>query len=333
VAVAGPVEDDLLLKRAELRHRVGSQRVPAVGDRPLQQLVRIRLLGERAPPVDVAADPRRVVKSAENIDGLPRAGPEQRVIAPKQEPIGACVTGILKHGLEGEHIPVDVVEQRQRRHSFSNTIEAVEVLGPTLTLRYASDADARSLLRLGADPEVTKFFSWGPYRQIEEPLAYIGGLAGERERGERLDFVIVDPDLGPLGVTGISELNRRDRRAVVGTWLGRAHWGSGANAESKALIAQLAFNVLGIERLAAYSDLANPRSQAALTRLGFAREGVLRRWHRHGEQVHDVIVYSWLKEEWERSSLSATAVEVRGDPPPRFVCGSGRSFSSAAAPS
>ncbi len=91
-------------------------------------------------------------------------------------------------------------------------------------------------------------------------------------------------------MTGLSELSRRDRRAVVGTWLGRAHWGSGANAESKALIAHLAFERLGLERLGAYADLDNPRSQAALARLGFMREGVLRRWHRHGERVHDVIV-------------------------------------------
>lgn len=210
----------------------------------------------------------------------------------------------------------------------------MEVLGPTLTLRYASAADARSLFGLGADPEVTKFFSWGPYRKIEEPLAYIAGLTGERERGERLDFLIIENRRGPIGVTGISELNHRDRRAVVGTWLGRAHWGTGANAESKALIAHLAFNVLGIERLAAYSDLENPRSQAALTRLGFKREGVLRRWHRHGDQVHDVIVFSWLKEEWQRSPLVATPVEVSGEPPPKFLCNRdvGRPVSSAAAP-
>jgi [ribosomal protein S5]-alanine N-acetyltransferase len=206
----------------------------------------------------------------------------------------------------------------------------VEVLGPTLTLRYASAADARSLFLLGADPEVTKFFSWGPYTEIDEPLAYIGGLAGERERGDRLDFLIVSRDGLPLGVTGLSEVSRRDRRAVVGTWLGRAHWGSGANAESKALIAHLAFNVLGVERLAAYSDLDNPRSQAALTRLGFQREGVLRRWHRHGEQVHDVIVYSWLMEEWRRSPLAERPVEVRGDPPPAFVCAATGGVSAAA---
>ena len=208
----------------------------------------------------------------------------------------------------------------------------MEVIGPTLKLRYAGPDDAPALLALGADAEVTRFFSWGPYTGIEEPLAYIGGLAGERDRGERLDFLIVHEQHGPIGVTGIAELSRRDRRAVVGTWLGREHWGTGANAGSKALIAHLAFVILGLERLGAYTDLENPRSQAALQRIGFRREGTLRRWHRHGDSVHDVLVYSWLRDEWERSDLSLTQVEVRGEPPRAFVCRGGR-LSSAAAPS
>lgn len=206
----------------------------------------------------------------------------------------------------------------------------MEVVGPTVSLRYATRADAPALFALGADPMVTRFFSWGPYTAIDQPERYIERVAEERARGERLEFLIVDPARGPLGVTGLSEFNRRDRRAVVGTWLGRAHWGSGANADSKALIAHLAFAVLGLERLGAYADLDNPRSQAALTRLGLEREGVLRRWHRHGDRAHDVIVYSWLKEEWQRSELAATRVELRGDPPPAFVC---QALSSAAAPS
>ncbi len=199
------------------------------------------------------------------------------------------------------------------------------VRGHSLGLRYATAADAEVLLRLGSDAEVTRFFSWGPYRSIDEPLAYIEGLAGERERGERLDFLIVDDRDEPVGVTGLTEYSRRDRRAVVGTWLGREYWGSGVNRASKALIAHLAFIVLGLERLGAYADLENPRSQAALEALGFVSEGRLRRWHRHGDQVHDVLVYSWLKDEWERSPLSAPDVAVHGEPPP--------AFSFAAAPS
>ena len=58
-----------------------------------------------------------------------------------------------------------------------------------------------------------------------------------------------------VGVTGLTEYSRRDRRAVVGTWLGREYWGTGVNRESKALIAHLGFEVIGLERLGAYADL------------------------------------------------------------------------------
>jgi [ribosomal protein S5]-alanine N-acetyltransferase len=195
----------------------------------------------------------------------------------------------------------------------------VRIAGPSIALRYATAADAPSLLELGSDPEVTRFFSWGPYASIDEPLAYIAGLAGERERGERLDFVIVDRGDRPLGVIGLSELSRRDRRAIVGTWLGRAHWGTGVNSEAKGLVAHLGFALIGLERLGAYADLDNPRSQAALERLGFAREGRLRRWHRHGDRVHDVLVYSWLRDEWAASRLAALPLETTGGPPASFV--------------
>jgi [ribosomal protein S5]-alanine N-acetyltransferase len=196
----------------------------------------------------------------------------------------------------------------------------VEVAGPSLTLRYATASDAPALFELGSDPQVTRFFSWGPYRSASEPAAYVERLPAERERAERLEFVIAGGDGLPIGVTGLSELSRRDRRAVVGTWLGRCHWGTGANREAKALVARLAFGALGLERLGAYADLDNPRSQAALTRIGFVREGVLRRWHRHRDQIHDVILYSWLKEEWERSALAAVEVAVRGEVPAGWRC-------------
>ena len=84
--------------------------------------------------------------------------------------------------------------------------------------------------------------------------------------------------------------------------------------------------MLGLERLGAYADVANGRSQAALSRLGFAREGVLRRWHRHGARYHDVVLFSLLRNEWERSPLA----EVTGRGPRRAARGDLR---PAAAPS
>jgi len=208
----------------------------------------------------------------------------------------------------------------------------MELYGPTLTLRYAAPEDAPALFELASDREVTRFFSWGPYVRLEEPVAYIVGLADRRERGEQLDLLIVHREDGPIGVVGLAELSRRDRRAVVGTWLGRRWWGTGANREVKALVAQLAFVHLGLDRLGAYADVENRRSQVALERLGFRREGLLRRWHRHGDVAHDVHVYGLLHEEWEASALAEVPCELRGEPPAAFVV-AGERLSRDAAPS
>ena len=197
----------------------------------------------------------------------------------------------------------------------------VELHGPTLILRYATPGDASELLELGSDAVVTRFFSWGPYVQIAEPLAYIDALAGQRERGEQLDLLIVHRVDGPIGVVGLSELARRDRRAVVGTWLGRRWWGTGANREVKALVARLAFEHLGIERLGAYADVENERSQAALERIGFVREGVLRDFHRHGSRVRDVVVFGLLRSDWETSPLIDVPCSLEGAPPAAFLLG------------
>src|SRR3954447_612659 len=174
----------------------------------------------------------------------------------------------------------------------------VRLTGPTLTLRYAQAADAAALFALASDPEVTRWFSWGPYGSPDEPLACIERLRAERQSGERLDLLVEHREHGPVGVTGLSELSRRDRRAMVGTWLGREHWGTGANAESKGLRLHLPFAVCGLERVGAYSTPKNARWPRALERLGFRHEGVLRGWHRHGDVHHDVNVFGLLRAEW-----------------------------------
>jgi ribosomal-protein-alanine N-acetyltransferase len=132
-------------------------------------------------------------------------------------------------------------------------------------------------------------------------------------------LVIVDQVDRAIGVTLLSELSRRDRRAVVGTWLGRAHWGTGANTEAKALICALAFGSLALERLGAYTDVRNARSQAALERVGFVREGVLRAFHRHDDVPHDLISYALLRSDWQAGELARVPVDVLGEPPAAFV--------------
>src|SRR4051794_20494137 len=141
----------------------------------------------------------------------------------------------------------------------------------------------------------------------------------QREGGERLEFVIADEDDRAVGITGLSEFSHRDRRAVIGTWLGREHWGSGANRESKALMLALAFEALGLIRVSALASPQNVRSIAALQRLGFVHEGVLRGWHVHRGVPQDVVLMRMMRDEWERTPLAEVPVAIEGEPPVAFA--------------
>jgi ribosomal-protein-alanine N-acetyltransferase len=181
--------------------------------------------------------------------------------------------------------------------------------GPRLSLRPPRPDDADALFDLGRDPDVVRFFSWGPYTERAEAAAFIARVVDERP----YEFLIVEnEDDRPIGLTGLTELSERDGRAVVGTWLGREHWGTGANAESKALILHFAFDALGLGRVSAYAHPENVRSLRALEKIGFAREGVLRGWHVHRGERRDVVILGLLREEWERSPLAAVGVRVVG---------------------
>jgi ribosomal-protein-alanine N-acetyltransferase len=191
----------------------------------------------------------------------------------------------------------------------------VRAAGSDLVLRYAQPTDAQALFALASDPAVTRWFSWGPYRSPDEPAAYIAAQAAEREAGIRLDFLVERERTvasRALGVIGLNELSRRDRRAMVGTWFGREHWGTGVNATAKTLLLHVAFEVCGLERVGAYSALDNPRSTRALEKAGFRHEGVLRAWHRHGDVPHDVNVFGLLRADWPGAPFDIT---VDGEPP------------------
>lgn len=198
--------------------------------------------------------------------------------------------------------------------------EELTVSGPRVTLRYPHAEDARRLFELASDPEVTRPFSWGPYTRQAQAADWIAATARSRGEGFALEFAIADAADEPVGVISLLELSRRDRRAVIGIWIGREYWGRGVGDEAQALLAQLGFGALRLERLSAWVDVNNRHSQRAFERLGFSNEGVLRSWQRHHDRPHDLISYSLLREEFKGSSMAATKARISGEAPDAWVC-------------
>jgi ribosomal-protein-serine acetyltransferase len=63
-----------------------------------------------------------------------------------------------------------------------------------------------------------------------------------------------------------------------------------------------AFLTLGLRRISLHTEVANKRSRALATRLGFTEEGTLRSAIAFGEDRRDDVVYGLLADEWRNST-------------------------------
>ncbi|GAB3563540.1 GNAT family N-acetyltransferase [Spelaeicoccus albus] len=125
--------------------------------------------------------------------------------------------------------------------------------------------------------------------------------------GTRLVFVArlaADSRLGTAGtVVGTSSLGDIDpvnERIHLGwTAYGPPWWSTAVNPAAKLLLLGYAFDH-GFGRVKIQTDNINPRSQAAIAKLGATKEGVLRRHTRRADgSFRDTVVFSILASEWD----------------------------------
>lgn len=73
--------------------------------------------------------------------------------------------------------------------------------------------------------------------------------------------------------------------------------GRGIGTESQRMLARYLFAHTRANRVEAYTDVTNGAEQAALTKAGFTREGVLRQCQWRDGRWHDQIMYSRLRDD------------------------------------
>jgi ribosomal-protein-alanine N-acetyltransferase len=103
-----------------------------------------------------------------------------------------------------------------------------------------------------------------------------------------------------IGSAGLYDWDREVGSAELGYDLDPVHWGQGIMTEALSAILSHAFDVMALNRVQVLVMPRNERSLRLVERLGFVREGVLRR-HGHDETgaLCDDVVLSLLREEWD----------------------------------
>lgn len=103
-----------------------------------------------------------------------------------------------------------------------------------------------------------------------------------------------------VGTTSFLNLSIMDALVEIGhTTYSPSVWGTLVNPACKLLLMGWAFETATINRVQLKTDIRNLRSQAAIERMGAAREGVLRMYQRRqDDSIRDTVIYSVLAQEW-----------------------------------
>jgi ribosomal-protein-alanine N-acetyltransferase len=163
-------------------------------------------------------------------------------------------------------------------------------------LRPWRDAHAAGAAAWGLDAVIVRW-TGVPANQTEAAaLAWAVRVEEGRRAGRMLALAITDAAAGV--VLGSCDIRRPDpddsSLGEVGYLLSERARGRGVATRAIGLLIDWSFRELGMERVQALVHPDNPPSAAVLDRLGFKREGLLRRYRAGDDGREDRVLYAVL---------------------------------------
>ncbi|WP_273845206.1 GNAT family N-acetyltransferase [Rubrobacter calidifluminis] len=163
-----------------------------------------------------------------------------------------------------------------------------------------------------ADEEIWNLTSWAPApltrRESER-------LFRDREASptEESFAIHVRGEDEPIGIISLVNINRTKGSADLSVMLGPPESrGKGYGPEAIGLLLDHAFGTLRLERVGLSVFEFNERAISAYRKLGFHEDGRMNRAVRRGERLHDAILMSLSKVEWEQRKERGNPEEERG---------------------
>ena len=145
-----------------------------------------------------------------------------------------------------------------------------------LILRPFRESDAEAMFENWAhDPEVTKFLTWTPHKNVEETRALLKLWEEESKRLNVYHWAIeLQGELiGDIALVSVTD----NGTAVTGYCLCKRFWGRGIMTEAYAAVLKYLFEEVGLHRIESCHAVHNPASGKVMEKCGLKYEGTKRK--------------------------------------------------------
>ncbi|XP_057771673.1 uncharacterized protein LOC130991451 [Salvia miltiorrhiza] len=161
-----------------------------------------------------------------------------------------------------------------------------------ISLRPFKASDADDFLSWAGDDKVTRYLRWNTITSREEALAHIQQVAIPHPW--RRSICLRDRSIGYVSVR--PEAGDDRHRAHIGYAVGSEHWGRGfATAALEKAVACVFESFPFLVRLEALVEEENLGSRKVLEKVGFVREGFLRKYGFNKGEIRDMFMYRFLR--------------------------------------
>lgn len=172
-----------------------------------------------------------------------------------------------------------------------------------LLLRPVTEADAPAIFAYASNPAVTRFTLFETHQTIDDSRWFITEYAKSLYASQEPEpFALVlkdDPLRTMIGSLGAHWASHANGTMEFGYALAEPYWGRGLMVEAATALIRFVFAEYAVERLQARVLVGNAASERVLQKLGFMKEGVLRRSLLRRAQWWDLAMYSLVRAEWD----------------------------------
>jgi len=180
--------------------------------------------------------------------------------------------------------------------------QQTELTDGQLVVRFYREDDAPRLFEAVREsiPEVSAWLGWCHENySIEESRDFVRSRGQKAQTDEWYSFGIFDQTVGDrfLGGVGLNFINRVHQFGNLGYWVRTSATGKGVASRASRLVAQFAFEELGLHRIEIVAAVPNVASQRVAEKIGAVREGVQRKRLLIAGQSHDAVMFSLVRED------------------------------------
>ena len=175
-----------------------------------------------------------------------------------------------------------------------------------LCIRCWNPSDA-PLLKDAIDPNMDYLRPWIPWvtdkvEPVETRIAWLRKSRAEFDMDQHFVYGIFNPEGSEvIGGTGL-HARQGEHGLEIGYWIQQQYEGRGYATEVASALTKVAFEINQIKRVHICCSVANAKSARIPEKLGFQKEGVLRKWvPRADGQLDSMMLWTMIDEEYPNS--------------------------------